>query len=232
MGMSPSKVHCFFEQSGTFKNEFLALGYPSEDYDIQNEFGETDHVIDLFREIEKGYNREQSIFDTITKDELIIAFFPCVRFEDQVLLLFRGESYSQRTWSEIQKIEYCMSLQQELTRLYIYISQLVVVCLKKGIPLIVENPYSTQHYLTQRWCVRPALIDYDRRDRGDRFKKPTQYWFFNCEPSWNFIWEPQIMWDEYLSVENSKKTGDINRTTLRSMITHEYANRFIREFIL
>lgn len=32
------KVHCFFEQSGTFKNEFIKLGIPAEDYDIQNNF--------------------------------------------------------------------------------------------------------------------------------------------------------------------------------------------------
>ena len=50
------KVHCFFEQSGTFKNEFKKLGIPAEDYDIQNNFGETDHVIDLFGEIEKEYD--------------------------------------------------------------------------------------------------------------------------------------------------------------------------------
>ncbi len=50
------KVHCFFEQSGTFKNEFKKLGIPAEDYDIQNNFGETDHVVDLFSEIEKEYD--------------------------------------------------------------------------------------------------------------------------------------------------------------------------------
>lgn len=49
------KVHCFFEQSGTFKQEFIKLGIPAEDYDIQNNFGQTDHVIDLFSEIEKAY---------------------------------------------------------------------------------------------------------------------------------------------------------------------------------
>lgn len=49
------KVHCFFEQSGTFKNEFIKLGIPAEDYDIQNNFDETDHVIDLFAEIETAY---------------------------------------------------------------------------------------------------------------------------------------------------------------------------------
>lgn len=50
------KVHLMFEQSGTFKNEFRKLGYEAYDYDIQNNFGETDHVIDLFAEIEKAYS--------------------------------------------------------------------------------------------------------------------------------------------------------------------------------
>lgn len=49
------KVHCLFEQSGTFKREFIKLGIPAEDYDIQNNFGETDHVTDLFAEIEAAY---------------------------------------------------------------------------------------------------------------------------------------------------------------------------------
>lgn len=49
------KVHCFFEQSGTFKNEFIKLGIPAEDYDIQNNFGQTDHVVDLFAHIDSAY---------------------------------------------------------------------------------------------------------------------------------------------------------------------------------
>ena len=50
------KVHCFFEQSGTFKNEFIKLGIPAEDYDIQNNFNQTDNVIDLFGQIELAYD--------------------------------------------------------------------------------------------------------------------------------------------------------------------------------
>ena len=49
------KVHCFFEQSGTFKNEFEKLGYEAFDYDIQNNFNQTDFVIDLFSEIERAF---------------------------------------------------------------------------------------------------------------------------------------------------------------------------------
>ena len=59
------KVHCFFEQSGTFKNEFIKLGIPAEDYDIQNNFGETDNVVDLFAEIESAYDGKPSLFDNI-----------------------------------------------------------------------------------------------------------------------------------------------------------------------
>ena len=75
------KVHCFFEQSGTFKNEFIKLGIPAEDYDIQNNFGETDHVVDLFSEIETAYrqqatgNRQQYSIALILVKTLCLLFF-------------------------------------------------------------------------------------------------------------------------------------------------------------
>ena len=63
--------HCMFEQSGTFKNEFKKLGYEAEDYDIQDEFGETDHIVDLFQEIKNAYDGKPSIFDKIVGGVLI-----------------------------------------------------------------------------------------------------------------------------------------------------------------
>ena len=39
--------HCFFEQSGTFKNVAKSLGVKAYDYDILNEYGETDHTAEL-----------------------------------------------------------------------------------------------------------------------------------------------------------------------------------------
>lgn len=47
--------HCLFEQSGTFKNTFKASGHMAYDYDIFNDYGETDFVVDLFSEIEKEF---------------------------------------------------------------------------------------------------------------------------------------------------------------------------------
>lgn len=48
------KAHCLFEQSGNFKNEFKKLGIDAEDYDILDDFGETDHIVDLFEQIRGG----------------------------------------------------------------------------------------------------------------------------------------------------------------------------------
>lgn len=219
--------HCFFEQSGTFKKEFIKLGYKAIDYDILNEFGETDFVIDLFNEIQKAYNQEKSIFDNISKEDYILAFFPCVRFEDQIQMAFRGTQYQMKNWSDETKLEYDLKLHRELHELYEIVTKLAIICIRKGIPLIIENPYSTTHYLLKYWAIPCKVIDKDRTLRGDYYEKPTQYWFINCEPKYNMILEAYT-W-------NMDKKGIIEKITNkaeRSLIAPEYANRFIREFIL
>lgn len=55
-------AHCLFEQSGTFKNEFKKLGIEAYDYDILNEYGETDNQVDLFAEIRGGVRRQAKYF--------------------------------------------------------------------------------------------------------------------------------------------------------------------------
>lgn len=219
------KFHCFFEQSGTFKNEFKKLGYEAIDYDIQNEFNETDIVIDLFKEIEKAYDKQKSIFDNITEKDTILAFFPCIRFENQIQMAFRGTQFQMRNWNAEQKLENDLKLHRELSELYELITKLAIVCIRKKIPLIIENPYSTTHYLTKYWSIESKIIDKDRRTRGDFYQKPTQYWFINCEPKYNMLLEPQI-WHKTKTVENT------SNKTERSLISSDYANRFIREFII
>lgn len=49
------KAHLLFEQSGTFKNAFIKNGVQAYDYDILNDFGETDFQIDIFKEIQEAY---------------------------------------------------------------------------------------------------------------------------------------------------------------------------------
>lgn len=217
--------HCLFEQSGTFKNEFKKLGYEAYDYDIQNEFNETDFVIDLFDEIQKTYDNQSSIFDNISKEDTIIAFFPCIRFEDQIQMAFRGTQFQMRNWTDEQKLENDLKLHRELSKLYELVTKLAIVCLRRNIALIIENPYSTTHYLTKYWAIQASIIDKDRTTRGDFYEKPTQYWFINCKPSYNMILEPQI-WNKKRIINNT------HNKTERSLISKDYANRFIREFIL
>lgn len=226
------KFHCFFEQSGTFKNEFKKLGYEAYDYDILNDFGETDYVVDLFKDIEDAYTHThtQTVFDRIGEGDQIIAFFPCTRFSDQIVMGFTGTQTQQKGWSDEKKLKYDMALHNELHQLYILVCQLVLVCIERNIPLIIENPRGTLHYLNRYWCIKPKLIDPDRTLRGDGYKKPTQYWFINREPSNNLIFEAYYHYGDRKSVE-SEKGGKIRQRN-RSMIKPEYANRFIREFII
>lgn len=183
------KYHCFFEQSGTFKNEFKKLGYEAIDYDIQDEFGQTDRQIDLFVDIEEAYLNRESIFDEISKEDTIIAFFPCIRFEDQIQMGFRGTMFQMKNWTDEQKLEYDLKLHKELSKFYELITKLAIVCIRRKIPLIIENPYSSTHYLVKYWAIPYSILDKDRRKRGDYFKKPTQYWFINCKPKQNMILE-------------------------------------------
>lgn len=223
--------HCFFEQSGTFKNEFKKLGYKAYDYDILNDFNETDYVIDLFKEIENAYDNKKSIFDNFNKDkDFIIAFFPCTRFEHQIIMHFKGVSKQHQKLTDIEKLKYDLKLHNELHYLYLLITKLAIICFNKKIPLIIENPYRTDHYLTRYWCLEPSLIDNDRTLNGDFYTKPTQYFFINCEPKNNVVFEPI----QYIEKKRINHLGWASKEvkTERSMIHPQYANRFIREFIL
>ena len=91
--------------------------------------------------------------------------------------------------------------------------------------MIVENPYTQPHYLTTYFPIKPKLIDLDRRKNGDIYKKPTQYWFLNCEPEQNMCITPLI------PVE-SKTIPSVRNKTKRSLISKQYAHRFIAQYII
>ena len=226
------KAHCLFEQSGTFKNEFKGLGIMAFDYDIQNEYGETDYQLDLFREIEKGYDKEPSIFDAIKTDDVILAFFPCTRFDCQVQLWMSGNNYAEQGWSDAQKIQYAMEKHAELSDYYSYLCKLILLCIERELKLIIENPFNQPHYLTLYFPVKPTLIDRDRTLNGDYYKKPTQFWFFNCEPKNNVIFEPLVEVPTYIIGNNPKIDKEKSIQTNRSTIHPQYASRFIRQFII
>ncbi len=225
-------IHCLFEQSGTFKNEFRKLGYTAYDYDILNDFNETDYIIDLFAEINNAYDGKPSIFDHIQKDDLVLAFFPCIRFEDQIQLYFRGKACGQKKWKQEKKLEYCLKLHEELHNLYTIITKLSLVSIRGGLRLIIENPYSTQHYLTRYWCIDPSIIDTDRHKSGDYYRKPTQYFFVNTEPKNNIIDEPIIIKPRTNWQKPTTDRNEYNRKVQRSLISNDYVRRFIKTYLI
>lgn len=223
------KVHCFFEQSGTFKNEFRKLGYEAYDYDLQNNFGETDHVIDLFAEIEKAYSRGVSIFDTMNCEDLVIAFFPCIYFSQQNTTFFDGTNYNWKDKTMSYKVDEILNRSRERQHFYEIALKMFLVCDARGLRLIVENPYSPVHYLHNNFPYKPSIIDKNRRLRGDYFVKPTQYWFVNCEPT------------QGLTVQKAKVEKIVNGLSGhqgsqcdedRSLISPDYARNFICDFII
>lgn len=227
------KVHCFFEQSGTFKNEFIKLGIQAEDYDIQNNFGETDHTDDLFKAIDDAYEGKPSLFDNITEDDLIIAFFPCIYFQNTQMMYYSLDSINNSHKPKEEQIVDAIERLEKRTYFHTLLYKLTWLSYKKRIPLIIENPYGLSCYLTGiQNFPKPKYIDKDRTRRGDYFKKPTAFWFFNCEPTNGFTAQ-QTPKDKIKTVDGSKsapKAGLCSEE--RSMISPDYARNFICDQIL
>lgn len=97
--------------------------------------------------------------------------------------------------------------------------------------MVFENPYSEQHYLTRYWCLKPSVIDKDRTLNGDYYNKPTQYWFIGFEPKFNLVFEP-IDYVEKRTINYVKTKDGKNKTVRRSEIHPQYANRFIRQYLI
>lgn len=210
-----------FEQSGTFKNEFIKLGIPAFDYDIQNNFGQTDYQIDLFEEIEKAYSGGASLFDDVTKDDLIMAFFPCTYFSDMSQILHTWGAYPKR--SVRYATEHIIERSRYRQKYYELSIKMLTVASEIGLRLIMENPWGHFSYIKNAFVIPPTLIDKNRSARGDIFRKPTAYWFINCKNTNGCTIKPN-------KIRLVKK--DARGTEKRSMISPDYARNFICDFIL
>ena len=228
------KVHCFFEQSGTFKNEFIKLGIPAEDYDIQDNFGQTDHVIDLFSEIERAYDKtrqDKTIFDDITKDDLIVAFFPCIYFCAMSQIAFNIGCRNYRKLKDYEAIDEILKRTDYREKFYKLMLKFIKICLEKGLRMVMENPWSEQTYLKSNAPKAPDVIDMDRSRRGDCRIKPTAFWFWNCNAENVFTHQPYIGKIKSHSKSKASPVAGLCSEE-RSMISPDYARNFICDFIL
>lgn len=222
--MKINKVHIMFEQSATFKNEFNKLGYNATTYDIENQFNKTDNVVDLFKEIENAYDKKNSIFDNISSDDMIVAFYPCTWFSVQNELIYSKKVYNFRTWNDEKIDKYISKRERERERVYLILLKFIQVVKRKNIKTIIENPYTRNYLLYQKEMKQPDLIIENRRVLGDYYIKPTMFYFYNFEPTF---------FTDYIRVNNEslKKVSD-ERGINRSLMHGDFANNFIRKYIL
>lgn len=221
-------VHCFFEQSGTFKNEFIKLGIPAADYDIQDDYGETDHVVNLFAEIECAYDGRPSLFDGIESSDLIMAFFPCVFFCQASMMQFSWNDINYRGLDDKGKSDKILQRLENRTYFYSVAIKMLTVAKQRGLRLIMENPWGNTYL--KNFVIPPALIDYNRMLRGDYFKKPTAYWYVNCVPTVGFSIQKDKKQREILNCRHGKFAGECSAE--RSMISPDYARNFICDYII
>lgn len=228
--MKPTRVHCFFEQSGTFKNAFRQLNIPAIDYDLENRFGETDHIVDIFSEIDREIIGARSIFDNFTPDDLIFAFFPCIYFNEYNEMYFCGTSYNLRALSPAAKIYNIIERSDRRQMYYKKVLQLIAICEERNLKMVIENPYNAHHYWRYNFPNYPKVVDMNRTIRGDFFKKPTQYIFVGFNPgNGNSIAKVEKM----RFIEDQPSSPVSGKCSIeRSLISPLYAHNFICDFIL
>ena len=224
------KVYCFFEQSGTFKNEFKKLGYDAVDVDIQNNFGETDYQIDLFAEIEKGYDNQPSIFDKMGGGDLIMAFFPCIYFCAHSQMHFSFGHTNYRKLNTRQKTEKILERADNRRYYYGLLIKMVTIALERKLKMVVENPWSEQTYLKANFVLPPSIVDNNRMLRGDYFMKPTAYWCINFQPTNGKSFQNDKERKAIIKTKGASKAGLCSEE--RSMISPDYARNFICDFII
>lgn len=219
-------VHCLFEQSGRFRDYFRSIGYEAYDYDIENMFDTTDYVVDLFSEIEKAHKNEISIFDNITSNDLIIAFFPCTYFSGQNDLFFNRTASQFKVWSNEKVDAYMVERERERARYLELLNKLVDIVENRNFKIIIENPYTNNYLLTINRFSKPKIIIQNRRVYGDYYVKPTMFYYFGLEPTY-ITSKAQVLKKGQKKMKVKDEVG-----ITRSLMSKEFVENFIEKYIL
>ena len=163
---------------------------------------------------------------------------------------FGTVEYYKRKWSVLRQYS------QERFYLYDLALKLTAIMQIKKFRMIMENPWHPTNFTNHFWFMRAKLIDKDRTRRGDYYRKPTAYWYVNCDPTFGETYQPTpkgkvktITAGSGASRTKRKLVGVIEKTQLdemyidhtsnagicdedRSMISPDYARNFICDFIL
>ena len=171
------------------------------------------------------------MFDRITPDDIIMAFFPCIYFCQASKVQMTYSNTNTRKLDYRGKTEKILERSRNRQYFYELIIKLFCITHERGLRMIVENPYSGLHYLlNENFVEPPTMIDRNRLLRGDFFKKPTMYWFVNCNPTNGLTIQRD---KEQKLIQKAKKgiaAGICSEE--RSMISQDYARNFICDFLL
>ena len=160
-----------------------------------------------------------------------MAFFPCIYFTGSVNpCYFTLENYNYKNLSLNEKIDAMLERAKNREYFYELLIKLVGICKSRGIRLVFENPYSSLHYLHNNFFKSPDVYDKNRMQRGDYFKKPTGYWFFECEPTHGRSIQKDKECKTIWGCKGAKQAGLCSEE--RSLISPDYARNFICDFIL
>lgn len=159
-----------------------------------------------------------------------MAFFPCIYFSclSQMSISWGCHNYVNMSYKE--KTDAILDRSRNREHFFGLAAKMLCVAQEKGLRLIMENPWSMQHFLKSNFIMPPTMVDMDRSLRGDVFKKPTAYWFINCKPTNGLT----IQKDKKIRlIQNSKPGAHAGICSEdRSMISPDYARNFICDFIL
>ena len=158
-----------------------------------------------------------------------MAFFPCIYFcaTSQMSMSFGATNY--RCMTDRETAEAIMQRSSDRELFYRRLIKMFGVAKDMGVRMIVENPWNEQTYLKANFTP-PTIVDNNRLLRGDYYKKPTAYWFINCEPTHGRTIQKDKEQKFFMTSKSSPVAGICSEE--RSMISPDYARNFICDFIL
>lgn len=135
-----------------------------------------------------------------------------------------------RKLTDTEKIKKILERSNKRKEYFDRLIKFVSVCLSKNIRMIFENPWSEQTYLKANFLKAPDVVDMNRMERGDFYKKPTAYWFWNCEPTNGKTYQNDKEQKVIMKSKSAPTAGLCSEE--RSMISSDYARNWICDFVL
>lgn len=212
-------ITCLFEQSGHFKKVFQKYNYDAVDIDIENQYGETDIITDLFQAIENG-----TIKDYIQGSNFVMCFFPCTWFSDMNDLIIRGNQYQMQKLQPEEKKKISRERKEKQKTAAKTLLKLIAIAEEIKIPMIIENPNSV--FIDK--LLKGIPYELHKRGRyGDYFTKPTRYYFIGDITIAPFM---ETMKNElHLTIDQMRKNErNCKRKLARSIISEMYIDNLIR----